>query len=72
MIRECPGCKLPMVDGQVFNGLLQCHWDCTEKTRAVLGEAVAAELAQQRVDARLKQDGLTPDMPLWATLGGSK
>lgn len=67
----CPGCQQPMVDGQVFNGLLKCHWDCTDKTRAALGEAVAAQVEQNRVDARLRADGLTPDMASWKRLGGS-
>lgn len=29
----CPGCNQPMVDGQAFNGLYGCHWDCADKVR---------------------------------------
>lgn len=29
----CPGCNLPMLDGQAFNGAYGCHWDCTGKVR---------------------------------------
>lgn len=71
MSLTCPGCNQPMVDGQTFNGLLKCHWDCTDKTRAVLGDAVADELTQQRVNAKLRADGLTPQDPAWKRLGGS-
>lgn len=29
----CPGCNLPMLNGQMFNGMWGCHWDCTDKVR---------------------------------------
>lgn len=29
----CPGCNLPMLDGQTFNGAYGCHLDCTDKVR---------------------------------------
>lgn len=29
----CPGCNLPMLNGQTFNGAYGCHWDCTDKVR---------------------------------------
>ncbi len=29
----CPACNKPMVDGQAFNGLYGCHWDCTDVMR---------------------------------------
>lgn len=60
-----------MIDGQVFNGLLKCHWDCTDATREKLGQVVADELIQQRINLRLIQDGLSPAHRLWKTLGGS-
>lgn len=71
MTNICLGCNEPTLDGQQLNGLLRCHWDCTEKTRVVLGEAVANELVQQRVDARLRADGLTQGTHSWIRLGGS-
>lgn len=67
----CPGCNKPMVDGQVFNGLLRCHWDCTDATRKRLGETKAAVLEQQRIDAKLTESGLIPSDPAWKRLGGS-
>lgn len=66
----CLGCGQKMVDGQVFNGLLKCHWDCTEATREKLGAAADA-IIQQRIDNRLVKDGLSPAHPLWKKLGGS-
>jgi len=68
---DCLGCSKPMIDGQVFNGLLKCHWDCTEATRQKLGEVAADELVQQRINMRLIKDGLSPAHPLWKRLGGS-
>lgn len=67
----CLGCGEKMVDGQVFNGLLKCHWGCTDATREKLGQASADVLIQQRIDNRLIQDGLSPAHPLWKKLGGS-
>lgn len=66
----CLGCGEKMVDGQVFNGLLKCHWDCTQATREKLGQAADA-IIQQRIDNRLIKDGLSPAHPLWKKLGGS-
>lgn len=70
-MNNCLGCDQPMIDGQVFNGLLKCHWDCTDATRQKLGEVVADELVQQRINMRLIKDGLSPAHPLWKKLGGS-
>lgn len=67
----CLGCGEKMVDGQVFNGLLKCHWDCTDATREKLGNDVADELVQKRINMRLLSDGITPAHPLWKKLGGS-
>lgn len=67
----CPGCNQPMKEGQVFNGLLKCHWDCSDKTREVMGQEQAKALEQARVDARLRADGLCPTDPTWKRLGGS-
>jgi hypothetical protein len=67
----CLGCGKETKDGQELNGLLKCHWDCTDATRDKLGEAVADELIQQRINLRLLQDGLSPAHPLWKKLGGS-
>lgn len=66
----CLGCGKPMIDGQVFNGLLKCHWDCTDAVRKVMGEEAADALQQSRINARLAQDGIGPDHRLFATLGG--
>ena len=71
MARTCPGCDKPMIDGQVFNGLLQCHWDCTQATRAKMGDEAADEHIQSRIDRRLIMDGIQPSHRLWKTLGGS-
>lgn len=66
----CPDCKKPMIDGQVFNGLLKCHWDCQEKVREDVGERNADDLIQLRINKRLAMDGITCDHPLFAKLGG--
>lgn len=71
MSRECPGCNKPMIDGQVFNGLLQCHWDCQDATRAKMGDEAADDLIQSRINRRLIMDGIQPGHRLWKTLGGS-
>lgn len=71
MSRTCPGCEQPMLDGQVFNGLLGCHWDCSDKTREVMGEQQAKALEQARVDSSLRANGLSPSDPTWKRLGGS-
>lgn len=67
----CIGCGEKMVDGQALNGLLKCHWDCTDSTREKLGQQEADEIIQKRIDMRLIQDGLSPAHPLWKKLGGS-
>jgi hypothetical protein len=67
---NCPGCNLPMIDGQVFNGLLKCHWDCQDKVRENMGDQNADDLIQFRINKRLAMDGVTPDHPLFAKLGG--
>ena len=67
---NCPGCGKEMIDGQVFNGLLKCHWDCTDATRAKMGDRNADDLTQYRINARLAQDGIYPGHRLFTTLGG--
>lgn len=68
---NCPGCNKPMVDGQVFNGLLKCHWDCADATREKMGEQNASDLVQLRINERLRQEGLYPGHRLWQVCGGS-
>jgi hypothetical protein len=67
MTAICPGCEKPMVyDGiTVFNGLLKCHWDCTDATKSKMGETNANDLVLLRVKARLAQDGLFPGHPVY-------
>lgn len=67
---NCPGCGLPMIDGQVFNGLLKCHWDCQDTVRANMGDQNADDLIQFRINKRLAMDGVTPSHPLFEKLGG--
>jgi len=67
---NCPGCNLPMIDGQVFNGLLKCHWDCQDIVRKNMGSQNADDLIQFRINKRLLQDGIGPDHRLFTTLGG--
>lgn len=67
---NCPGCELPMIDGQVFNGLLKCHWDCQEVVRKKMGEENANDLIQSRINQRLRMEGLDENHRLWTTLGG--
>jgi len=67
-MNKCPGCNLPMIDGQVFNGLLKCHWDCTDVVLTNMGEANAFELIKHRADVRLRQDGLYPGHHLYDKL----
>jgi hypothetical protein len=59
-----------MIDGQVFNGLLKCHWDCQDVVRANMGEQNADDLIQLRINARLAQDGIHVGHRLFETLGG--
>lgn len=66
----CPGCDKPMIDGQVFNGLLKCHWDCTEATKELFGEENAEVIMQMRINKRLAMDGITKNHPLFIRLGG--
>lgn len=67
---KCPGCEQEMKEGQVFNGLLKCHWDCTDLTREKMGDRNADDLIQFRVNARLAQDGITRGHRLFEKLGG--
>ena len=67
---NCPGCNQPMVDGQTFNGLLKCHWDCTDATREKMGQQNADDLIQLRINARLLQDGVDQSHRLFTALGG--
>lgn len=68
---NCPGCNLPMIDGQWFNGLLQCHWDCQDVVRKNMGEKNADDLIQSRINQRLRLEGLDENHRLWKQLGGS-
>ncbi|WP_278939169.1 hypothetical protein [Pseudomonas helleri] len=67
---DCPGCNKPMIDGQVFNGLLKCHWDCQEVVREKMGERNADDLIQLRINARLLQEGIDHNHRLFSQLGG--
>lgn len=67
---NCPGCDKPMIDGQAFNGLLQCHWDCQDVVRKNMGEKNADDLIQLRINNRLFKDGITPAHPAFERLGG--
>lgn len=69
---NCPGCNLPMIDGQVFNGLLKCHWDCQDKVRADMGDQNADDLIQFRINKSLERAGITAVHPLYAKLGGKE
>ena len=69
-MHACPGCNLPMIDGQTFNGLLRCHWDCQDVVREKMGSQNADDLVQFRINKRLLQDGIDPEHWLFATLGG--
>lgn len=65
---NCPGCNKPMLDGQPMNGLLKCHWDCSDKVRKSMGDENANELIRSRTDARLRQEGLFPGHPMYEKL----
>lgn len=67
---NCPGCDKPMIDGQALNGLLKCHWDCQEATRAKIGSTKADEIVQANIKKRLLQDGIDRDHRLFHQLGG--
>ncbi|UAV84626.1 hypothetical protein PHB09_131 [Pseudomonas phage PHB09] len=67
---DCPGCNLPMIEGQVFNGLLKCHWDCQNKVRADMGDTAADAMIQSRINQRLAMDNILPSHPLFTRLGG--
>ncbi|AMR57388.1 hypothetical protein vB_PsyM_KIL3b_0142 [Pseudomonas phage vB_PsyM_KIL3b] len=69
-MNQCPGCDKPMIDGQVFNGLLKCHWDCTESAREFLGQDNADAIIQMRINKRLAMDGIISSHPLFERLGG--
>lgn len=66
----CPGCNLPMIDGQVFNGLLKCHWDCQDVVREQMGQEEADALIQKNINLALLNQGITPAHPLFERLGG--
>lgn len=68
---DCPGCNKPMIEGQVFNGLLKCHWDCQDVVREKMGAQNAEDLINLRVKARLAQDGIFPGHPLYERLMGA-
>lgn len=70
MHKLCPGCNLPMIDGQAFNGLLKCHWDCQDVVRAQMGDEAADAKIQKAINLRLLQDGITPANPMFERLGG--
>jgi hypothetical protein len=58
-----------MISGQqVFNGLLKCHWDCSDKVRDNMGEQNAFDLIKARADNRLRMDGLYPGHHLYDKL----
>jgi hypothetical protein len=59
-----------MIDGQIFNGLLKCHWDCQDKVRSQMGDRNADDLIQFRINKRLAMDGITPEHHLFEKLGG--
>ena len=71
-VNICPGCNLPMIEGQVFNGLLRCHWDCQDIVREQMGEENADDLIQFRINKRLALDGVGPTHPLFHQLGGKE
>lgn len=66
----CQDCNKPMINGQVFNGLLRCHWDCQDIVRSKMGEENADDLIQFRINKRLSLDGVDPTHPLFHQLGG--
>ena len=68
---NCPGCEKPMIDGQAFNGLLKCHWDCQDVVRTKIGNAEADAIIQRNTDRALLQQGIGPSHHLWKTLGGT-
>ena len=70
MAANCPGCEQPMIDGQAFNGLLQCHWDCQDIVRKQMGDKNADDLIQLRINARLEREGVDKYHPLFDKLGG--
>ena len=65
---DCPGCNKPMVDGQVFNGLLKCHWDCQDIVKANMGETNTRDIMRYRAQERLAQDRIFPGHPLFDKL----
>lgn len=68
---DCPGCNKPMIEGQAFNGLLKCHWDCQDVVREKMGTQNAEDLINARVKARLAQDGIFPGHHLYEKLIGA-
>lgn len=70
MARNCPGCNLPMINGQAFNGLLKCNWDCQDIVRKNMGEQNADDLIQFRINQSLASQGVDRYHPLFEKLGG--
>jgi hypothetical protein len=70
--RECPGCNKPMINGQTFNGLLQCHWDCQDVVKEKMGQHNADDLIKLRINRRLAQDNIYPGHHLFEALGGTE
>ena len=69
-MKLCPGCNKEMIyDGKiVFNGLLKCHWDCSDIVRQKMGDQNADDLIQYRINERLLQDGIDRNHRLFNTL----
>ena len=70
MHKLCPGCNKPMIDGQAFNGLLKCHWDCQDVVREQMGQEEADALIQKNINLALLNQGITPANPMFERLGG--
>lgn len=64
----CPGCNLEMIDGQTFNGLLKCHWDCQDVVRAKIGDDVADRMVKLASEVALARQGITRGHPLFERL----
>lgn len=64
----CPGCNLEMKDGQVFNGLLKCHWDCQDAVRAKIGDDMADRMVALASEVALARQGIVRGHPLFEKL----
>lgn len=69
-MKNCPGCNQPMIDGQTFDGLLKCHWDCRDVVRSNMGDQNADDLIQLRINERLRSEGIREGSHLWKVCGG--